>query len=127
MNYPSAAKPANVGKYSPVCHSGGGYFYDKILEYRVWEESQLRCRLRYESFVSFEEADAFSKAAGFQPPVALVLQTEYVDEPTPGVFEHVKQERITEWRPEWLSGSERSANSIPDFLRAAAGAVAGAS
>ncbi|VDH00110.1 Uncharacterised protein [Helicobacter pametensis] len=34
--YPSAAYPEKVGIYPAHCHSGSGYFYDDVLEYRVW-------------------------------------------------------------------------------------------
>ena len=34
--YPLAVNPERVGTYSPDTHSGGGYFYDDVLEYRVW-------------------------------------------------------------------------------------------
>ena len=33
--YPPAAYPEKVGTYPALCHSGGGYFYDDVLEYRV--------------------------------------------------------------------------------------------
>ncbi len=45
-----------------------------------------------------------------------MLQREHINEPRPGVFEHVTQERITEWKVEWLSRSRRTASTIPDFL-----------
>lgn len=36
--YPDAVDPARVGKYPTLTKSGGGYFYDDVLEYRVWIE-----------------------------------------------------------------------------------------
>ncbi|MNU05219.1 hypothetical protein D3C72_2499460 [compost metagenome] len=50
----------------------------------------------------------------------LVRQFESINEPTPGVFEHHTEERITEWRVEWLADSKRTAASIPDFLKSRA-------
>ena len=34
--YPTAVDPARVGTYDPLSSSGAGYFYDDVLEYRVW-------------------------------------------------------------------------------------------
>jgi putative acetyltransferase len=34
--YPTAVKPSLVGKYPITSKSGAGYFYDDVLEYRVW-------------------------------------------------------------------------------------------
>ena len=48
--------------------------------------------------------------------MVLVRQRESVNEPTPGVFEWVKTERITEWNVEWLQGTQRTPTSIPRFL-----------
>jgi hypothetical protein len=41
---------------------------------------------------------------GAEAPLALVLQREYLGEPQPGQFMHVRKERITEWRLEFLRG-----------------------
>ena len=46
----------------------------------------------------------------------LVLQKEYIDEPEFGGFLHVKEERITEWKVEWLKRPRRTENTIPDFF-----------
>jgi hypothetical protein len=45
-------------------------------------------------------------------------QLEHVNEPQEGVFEHVKQVRLTEWKVGWLKSSKRGPTSIPDFLAA---------
>lgn len=34
--YPTAIAPATVGSYPGSVKSGAGYFYDEVLEYRVW-------------------------------------------------------------------------------------------
>ena len=34
--YPVAVDPSKVGTYPPDTKSGAGYFYDNVLEYRVW-------------------------------------------------------------------------------------------
>ena len=82
--------------------------WDAVLEYRVWshdDEGDF-----YHAFASYEEALARGT------PLALVLQEEYIDEPEPGVYVHMKQERITEWPVEFLSRPRRTPRTIPDFL-----------
>src|SRR6184192_735406 len=34
--FPRAIDPARVDKYPRYCHSGGGFVWDAVLEYRVW-------------------------------------------------------------------------------------------
>ncbi len=48
--------------------------------------------------------------------MALILQKEYIDEPEPGKYIHVKEERITEWPIAFLSRPRRNENTIPDFM-----------
>jgi hypothetical protein len=48
--------------------------------------------------------------------MALIQQEEYIDEPEPGIYLHIKAQRITEWDVEWLGRPSRSANTILDFL-----------
>ena len=113
---PVAVDPAKVGTYPMLAKSGGRYFYDEVLEYRVWVDSPDGDT--YRAFASIEEAREFSEAtSNAEPPLVLVLQKEHVNEPETGVFEHVRGDRITEWRVEWLSGNKRSEDSIPEFLR----------
>ena len=42
--FPVAIDPARVGTYPADTKSGAGYFYDDVLEYRVWFPSRARCR-----------------------------------------------------------------------------------
>ncbi|WP_447981173.1 GCN5 family acetyltransferase [Achromobacter kerstersii] len=75
----------------------------------------------YYAFATFEEAaECAEDTPGAEQPLVLVRQFESINEPTPGVFEHVIAERITEWRVEWLADSKRTATSIPDFLKSRA-------
>ena len=46
----------------------------------------------------------------------LVLQNEYIDEPEPGQYIHVKEERITEWPVVFLTRPKRNERTIPSFL-----------
>lgn len=122
--YPIAAKPSRVGKYPGLVGSGGGYFYDEVLEYRVWihpeagGEDSADGSDYFRAFASFEEAARFSRRTrGAEPPVALVLQREWIDEPEPGKFIPRKGRRLTEWRVEWLPGRKRTKDSIAAFLK----------
>ncbi|CAB3822189.1 GCN5 family acetyltransferase [Achromobacter deleyi] len=122
--YPAAIDPDLVGEYPALTHSGGGYFYDDVLEYRVWVHPHAGGEDLHEgddyyyAFATFEEAaECADETPGAEHPLVLVRQRECIGEPTPGVFEHVTVERITEWRVEWLADCKRTANSIPDFLR----------
>jgi hypothetical protein len=53
---------------------------------------------------------------GAEKPLALILQREYIGEPRPGQYVHVKKERIAEWRVEFLSRPKRTPHTIPDFF-----------
>jgi len=111
--YPRAVDPDKVGTYPLLCKSGAGYVYDDVLEYRVWVHGggDDTCK----AFVSYEEAEAFSKLMdNAEPPLVLILQKEHINEPEPGKYEHIKDEepRITEWRPEWLEGAKRGPGTI---------------
>ena len=112
-----------VGQYSALTYAGGGYVWDEVLEYRVWchpengAEDLEDGNDYYYAFDSYDDANAFSKATiGAEDPIALVLQREYLDEPTAGEYIHKKEERITEWPVEFLARPRRTNNTIPDFL-----------
>lgn len=122
--YPAAIDPDLVGEYPAITHSGGGYFYDDVLEYRVWVHPHAGGEDLHDGddyyypFATFEDAaECADETPGAERPLVLVRQRECIGEPTPGVFEHVTAERITEWRVEWLADCKRAATSIPDFLR----------
>jgi len=71
----------------------------------------------YYAFASFPDALRFSKDyAGAEEPLALVLQKEYIDEPAPGKYTHVRKRRVAEWPAEFLSRPRRTKDTIPDFL-----------
>jgi putative acetyltransferase len=111
MKYPTAIDPKKVGKYPGFAKSGGGYFYDEVLEYRVWRSCKFR------AFATYEEALNYSRSGiGAEPPLVLVRQIEWIDEPEEGVFFHKKGNRITEWQCEWLLTNKRESDSIEKFL-----------
>jgi len=125
IQFPPAVDASQVGEYPALVKSGGGYFYDEVLEYRVWchpergapDPDQSGDDYFY-AFGTFEEALACAESTpGAEEPLVLVRQIEHVDEPEPGVYVHVKAERITEWRVEWLADSKRDSESIPRMLR----------
>src|SRR6266481_10013034 len=123
VRFPRAIDPTRVGKYPGYCHAGGGFVWDAVLEYRVWCHPERGAPDEddgndyYYTFVSYPDALRFSKKTpGAEEPLALILQKQYINEPTPGQYVHVKKRRITEWRVEFLSRSRRTKNTIPDFL-----------
>ncbi|WP_217316348.1 hypothetical protein [Rhodanobacter sp. B04] len=121
--YPNAVVPAKVGTYSGPAKSGAGYFYDEVLEYRVWLHPEKGAKPLagdkdyFAAFAQYESALKFSETTpGAEPPLALVRQIESINEPSPGVYEWTKEERITEWQVEWLLDSHREPDSISKFL-----------
>jgi hypothetical protein len=121
--YPRAIDPARVGKYPSSCFGGGGFVWDAVLEYRVWCHPERGApdtedgNDYYYVFASYPDALRFSKESpGAEKRLALILQNEYLDEPAPGQYIHVKKQRIIEWPVEFLSRPRRTKNTIPDFL-----------
>jgi|SRR5436190_22146911 len=116
MQYPPAYDPQRVGEYPAYVNSGGGIFYDQVLEYRVWVHP-LGKDVYYHAFVTYQEALQFSKSTlNAERPLVLVSQEEHINEPEPGKFIHVKEQRITEWKPEWLKKAKGTKKNIPLFL-----------
>jgi hypothetical protein len=123
--FPIAIEPTQVGTFPARTKSGAGYFYDEVLEYRVWLHPEHGARRLagdadyYAAFARYEAALAYSEVqAGAESPLVLVRQLEWVNEPTPNTYVWEKTERITEWQVGWLEGSRRGPNTIPDFLAA---------
>lgn len=123
--YPQVKNADLVGTYPALVNSGGGYVWDEVLEYRVWchphdgapdlEEGNDY----YQVFDKYEEALAFSqKTPGAEVPLSLILQVEYIDEPVPGQYIHVKNRRMTEWPVEFLTRPKRDENTLPNFFAA---------
>jgi hypothetical protein len=123
ISYPAVLDPSKVGEYPATARAGGGYVWDEVLEYRVWCHPERGAEDLddgsdyYYPFATYDEALDFSRATtGAEEPLALILQREYISEPQPGVYVHVKSERITEWPVEFLSRPRRTPRTIPDFL-----------
>src|SRR5579859_8059526 len=96
--YPNVKDPELVGSYPAFAKSGGGYVWDHVLEYRVWCHPERGASDLYEgedyfyAFETCEEALEYSRGnPGTEDPLALILQEEYIDEPEPGKFVHMKQ------------------------------------
>lgn len=122
---PDAIDPDQVGEYPALVKSGAGYFYDEVLEYRVWCHPERGAPDEfdgddyYHAFATHEEAQAFSQdCPGAESPLVLVRQWEWIDEPQPGQFIHMRSERITEWQTEWLAEGPRKPGDIEAFIRA---------
>ncbi|MBB3056770.1 GCN5 family acetyltransferase [Mucilaginibacter gotjawali] len=121
--YPDIKNKELVGTYPALVKSGGGYVWDAVLEYRVWCHPHAGAPDTedgddyYYVFDNYEEALEFSdENPGTEEPLALILQREYIDEPEPGKYVHIKEERLTEWPVEFLGRPRRNENTIPDFL-----------
>lgn len=123
MRFPDAVDPDRVGEYPARAFAGGGFVWDEVLEYRVWCHPELGApdvangSDYFQSFATYREAAAFAEnRVGAEEPLALILQREYIDEPEPGLFRHVREERVTEWPPEFLSRPRRTSRTIPAFF-----------
>ena len=121
--YPPVLDPSAVGKYPASVAAGGGYVWDAVLEYRVWRHPERGApdladgSDYFEAFASYSEALSFSeRTQGAEAPLALILQREYISEPEPGVYRHIKEERMAEWPVEFLRRPRRTPKTIPDFL-----------
>ena len=123
MDYPKVLNESKVGSYAALAKAGGGYVWDEVLEYRVWMHPQRGAEDLedgsdyYYAFASYEEARQFAASnRGAANPLALILQREYIDEPEPEHYIHVREQRIAEWPVEFLSRPRRTDSTIPDFL-----------
>lgn len=89
--YPKVKDPDKVGSYPALVKSGGGYLYDEVLEYRVWNRS---------SFTAYKTAEEALANKG--EAVALVLQKagHWIQwDDTLGIGQ---KDRMTEWALDWL-------------------------
>lgn len=123
LRFPRAIDPAKVGKYPAMAASGGGFVWDAVLEYRVWchpedgDADEADGSDYYYAFATYPDALRFSKdCPSAEEPIALVLQEEYIEEPKPGRYSHIKKRRVTEWPVEFLARPRRTEDTIPDFL-----------
>jgi hypothetical protein len=115
--FPDAIRPDKVGKYPASTFAGGGYVWDAVLEYRVWCHPEDGGNDYYYAYATYEEALARSqRESGAEEPLALIRQDEYLDEPKPGEYRHLKKKRITEWPVDFLRRPQRTSRTIPDFL-----------
>jgi putative acetyltransferase len=121
--YPAVLDPDAVGTYPALAKAGGGFVWDEVLEYRVWCHPERGAPDSedgsdyFHSFATYEDALEFSQSTpGTEEPMALVLQREHINEPEPGTYTHVREERLTEWPVEFLRRPRRTPDTIPDFL-----------
>jgi putative acetyltransferase len=121
--YPDAIDPAKVGNYPAEAGAGGGFVWDEVLEYRVWCHPERGAaddcdgNDYYFAFATFSEALECSRdTPGAEQPLALILQREHINEPEPGRYVHITQERLAEWPVELLQRPKRTPSTIPDFL-----------
>lgn len=121
--YPRAVNFTRVGKYPALAKSGGGYVWDEVLEYRVWCHPEHGApdvadgSDYFYAFATYPKARALSRRTpGAEEPLAPSRQREYIDEPEPGKFIHIKAPRVTEWPVAFLDRPRRNRNTIPGFL-----------
>jgi hypothetical protein len=121
--YPPVADPTLVGTYPAAANAGGGYVWDDVLEYRVWCHPERGAEDREDGsdyfypFATYDEAlECSRRTKGAEEPIALIRQAEYIDEPEPGHYLHVKEVRVTQWPVELLHRPRRSESTIPNFL-----------
>jgi len=122
-DYPQPLDVSKVGSYSATAGAGGGYVWDEVLEYRVWCHPERGAsddadgNDYYLPFTTYEEALKCSESTeGAEEPLALILQREYINETSPGVYVHVASERLAEWPVEFLRRPRRTPSTIPDFF-----------
>lgn len=115
--FPRAVDPKRVGRYPALAYAGGGFVWDEVLEYRVWCHPKDGGDDYYYAFANYPKALAFSKRTkGAEEPLALIRQRQYINEPKPGSYVHVKKVRRTEWPVDFLNRPRRTRNTIPEFL-----------
>ena len=121
--YPRAVNPKRVGRYPALVYAGGGFVWDEVLEYRVWCHPEQGAPDLHDgddyflAFATYPKALAFAKRTrGAEEPLALVRQRQFIDEPKPGKYRHVKRVRITEWPVEFLHRPRRTSETIPQFV-----------
>ena len=121
--FPRVADPDLIGTYPGAVRAGGGLVWDAVLEYRVWLHPERGAADPeggsdyFHAFASYEDAAEFAaRTIGAEEPLALVLQEEYLDEPEPGRYVHVRERRLAEWPVEFLRRPRRTPSTIPDFL-----------
>ena len=116
---PEVLDPTRAGTYPASAFAGGGYVWDEVLEYRVWCHPDDGGTDYFHPFATYSEAVAYAaNTPGAEEPLALVLQREFIDEPSAGDYRHVREERITEWPVDLLRRPRRTPHTIPDFLSA---------
>ncbi len=118
-----ATYPENVGHYPMMCSSGGGYRYDRVLEWRVWRKDGDG-ELALYSFPSFQKAQSFMRKVSNDIYTHLVVLVEqkkwykmnekgsYVDDEGRH-YSLSRKTRITEWAPEWLLRNSIELKKIP--------------
>jgi len=124
MSFPDAVDPNMIGEYPALAKSGAGYFFDHVLEYRVWCHPERGAPDEYDgedyyyAFATYDEALKFSTSVeGTEEPLVLIRQLEWINEPEDGFFIHEKGERIAEWHVEWLNRGSRKPGDIESFIQ----------
>jgi hypothetical protein len=122
MKYPESKFPEKVGTYLALTQSGGGTFYDCVLEYRVWchpteGDDCFYTSSTYEEALEIMQRKRKSHDFVFvEDPLVLIQQNEWVSFEN-GKYIRKKGIRLTEWEVEWLENSKREKDSIKNFIK----------
>jgi hypothetical protein len=107
--YPVAVDYSMVGKYPMLTGSGGGYVWSEILEYRVFSRVDDNDDVGMYTFNTYEQAEQYAKTlpkySDYPHLTVLIKQNQYIQPPdsSNGKPTLKKEERITEWMPQWLT------------------------
>ena len=117
-DYPPTKDLRKIGTYPSLIPSGGGFLYDKVLEYRVWVHPKNGDNF-YKAFATYKEAESYSsKTPGAESPLVLVLQKKgHWASQKENVVAVGEEDRITEWYPEWLPDRKYSEARLRTILR----------
>ncbi|MBL4702943.1 MAG: hypothetical protein JKY54_00345 [Flavobacteriales bacterium] len=124
MEYPEVVDIIKVGAYDNIAFAGAGFFYDEVLEYRVWCYPSQGAKDVFEGddyfypFENFNQAFTFAnQEKGRQEPIALIKQYEWINEIEEGKYIHERGARIAEWNALDLKGRKRQKESIVNKLK----------
>lgn len=98
--------------------------YQKHINNTVSKEEYLKNKDIYDKFPDFKAFATYEEAldcynsdpVGQQAPLVLILQKECISETESGEYVHIKQNRVTEWQPQWLIGKKREPGMIEKLI-----------
>ena len=102
---------SKVGTYGALQKSGGGYLYDEVLEYRVWDRNE------FDFFDNINEATIHAKKIGAEvTPLVLQKAGHWVSWDKDDKISIGDEDRIAEWRLDWLLTSKYSPEKLKEKM-----------